>query len=195
AGRLTTRVASEVEKKVSAEDVLRKVQEKQRIVESQIAAVDAHYGSELELKRTVAEKTLRQLLKVERCHFENLGAYQHLPQPLVRTLGAVQAVLCHLETLPEEEGCGPGDALSIPAVSVCPPAAESAVAVATANFQNMSMSQVTASQLGSQKLSANRSETLGWAAAMTSPDILDRLARWPSNQPLPGLRGLPVTSC
>ncbi|CAE8609010.1 unnamed protein product, partial [Polarella glacialis] len=91
AGRLTTRVASEVEKKVSAEDVLRKVQEKQRIVESQIAAVDAHYGSELELKRTVAEKTLRQLLKVERCHFENLGAYQHLPQPLVRTLGAVQA--------------------------------------------------------------------------------------------------------
>ncbi|OLP96039.1 hypothetical protein AK812_SmicGene21768 [Symbiodinium microadriaticum] len=87
ARRLSARMAREAELRGAAATELEKVDERRRLVQANIAAVDA---------RNITT-SLRQLKQLDGSHFESLAQYRHLPDPLRRTLGAVQAALHHIE--------------------------------------------------------------------------------------------------
>jgi len=104
ARRLSARMAREAELRGAAATELEKVEERRRLVQANIAAVDARYRSDLTKAQSNITTSLRQLKQLDGSHFESLAQYRHLPDPLRRTLGAVQAALHHILAKDVDDG-------------------------------------------------------------------------------------------
>lgn len=171
--RLLSRSAREHELQTQATASLAEVRERKKLVESHIAAVDARHGSDFEKALSTAASSLRQLKQLERCHFESLAQYQHLPAPLVRALGAAKAVLLHVS------GAEEGEDASVPIFKRRRvPSSALAAACAAAG----------GAQVGVLKVSKTptRAEIFEWADALAKPQTLEVFNSWDGTQPLPG---------
>eukprot|EP00931_Biecheleriopsis_adriatica_P040622 TRINITY_DN23285_c0_g1_i1.p1 TRINITY_DN23285_c0_g1~~TRINITY_DN23285_c0_g1_i1.p1 ORF type:complete len:4608 (+),score=1054.67 TRINITY_DN23285_c0_g1_i1:1382-13825(+) len=173
ARRLTIRVAKESELRSTTAEALQKVQERHKTIESRIAAVDERYRKELDSARSQAATSLRQLQRVPKKEFESLASFQHLPDPVVRSLGAIRAVIAHIDT---EEGA----VLQIGAARKprCPKDAYSAVYAATGGAPGHPGH--------AEKAKPSREEKLRWASDIAAPEVMEKLNRWQSDLPLPG---------
>lgn len=168
--RLLSRSAREHELQTQATASLAEVRERKKLVESHIAAVDARHGSDFEKALNTAASSLRQLKQLERCHFESLAQYQHLPAPLVRALGAAKAVLLHISGVEEGEDVPIFKRRRVPI---------SALAAACA---------AAGGQVGVPKVSKTptRAEIFEWADALAKPQSLEMFSSWDGAKPLPG---------
>ncbi|CAJ1388688.1 unnamed protein product [Effrenium voratum] len=162
ARRLLDRTARETELRSAARACLQEVKGRKKVVESHIAAVDAKYGAELERALNAACSSLRQLKQLDRCHFQNLAQYRHMPAALVRVLGAAKAMLLHIEE--------PSDGAP----------------VLTRAVPKHALAAATAAAAGPIGIPQERPRMFDWAKTLAAAETLDTLSAAAAGQALPG---------
>ncbi|CAJ1363414.1 unnamed protein product [Effrenium voratum] len=167
ARRLLDRTARETELRSAARACLQEVKGRKKVVESHIAAVDAKYGAELERALNAACSSLRQLKQLDRCHFQNLAQYRHMPAALVRVLGAAKAMLLHIEE--------PSDGAPVQSRAVPKHALPAATAAAAGPIG-----------IPQESKPPSRAEMFDWAKTLAAAETLDTLSAAAAGQALPG---------